>query len=100
MRPGLRLRALCGVALWAAACAASGPRAPRQPAPLFTRHWAPYTPEDLNRDVIQCAETARQTLAGEPEGWAEPAEELRRQLYTRTAACMERRGWQRIRETG
>lgn len=100
MRFGLRVRALCLVALGLAACASSTPRAAGEPAPLFTRRWGPYTPEELNRDVIQCAETARQTLAGEPERWAEPREALRRELYARTGSCMERRGWQRIREAG
>jgi hypothetical protein len=96
MRLGLRVPAVCLVALGLAACASSAPRASVEPAPLFTRRWSPYTPEELNRDVIQCAETARQTLAGEPELWSESSEELRRDLYARTGACMERRGWQRI----
>jgi hypothetical protein len=87
-------------ALILAACASSGARAPRDPAPAFTRRWAPYAPEDLNRDVIECADAARRELAEDAASWLEPGDVLRSSLHARTSACMEQRGWVRIRGAG
>ncbi len=95
--PRVPKRAAPLAALLVAACAAPGTSSPRDPAPVFTRRWWPYTPEELNRDVIDCADAARLELAAEEARWLEPEDALRRILYARTASCMEQRGWVRIR---
>lgn len=81
------------VASLAAACAASPPGPETGPPPAYTRSWSPYTPEDLNRDVVECADAARVGLAA--EGWILDASraELRGAFRARATACMEQRGW-------
>lgn len=81
-------------ALAAAACASPGSRAAEEPPPSFTRGWRAYTPEELNRDVVACAEAARTSLAADAARWREPDATLRRALHERTTACMEQRGWE------
>jgi hypothetical protein len=100
MRRRLRRAAAPLAALGLAACASSGARAPGEPAPAFTRQWGPYTPEDLNRDVIECADAARRELAEDAARWLEPGDVLRSSLHARTSACMEQRGWVQIRGAG
>jgi hypothetical protein len=85
------------VALLSGACTSTGSEGAVRPAPTFTR-WNPYTAEDLNRDIVVCAEESRSSLTAElgPEPPA-PGPELRRALHERTAACMQRRGWKEVR---
>lgn len=88
------------LAALSAACATSGASIPGEPGPVFTRRWSPYTPEDLNRDVIECADAARRELAEDPARWLEAGDVLRQSLYAHTSTCMEQRGWVRIPGTG
>jgi uncharacterized protein (DUF849 family) len=97
MRPDERFWIPLAAALLASACAATGSEETRRPPPAFTRAWSPYTPEQLNRDVVDCAEESRNELT--PADGAPPpaAEELRRALHERIAACMRQRGWKELR---
>lgn len=88
--------ALSAAALLAGACATAGSDADREPAPAFTRVWSPYTPEQLSRDVVTCAEEARARLVAELGAEPPGPAELRRGLHERTAACMQQRGWRRL----
>jgi hypothetical protein len=96
MRPAARAWTVPLAALLAGACSSAGSGDALRPAPVFTRSWSPYTPEELNRDVVACAEEARSSLA--QEAGSEPASgpRLRRALHERTAACMEQRGWKAL----
>ena len=95
----VRGRAAPLAALLVAACAAPpGASSPADPAPAFTRRWSPYTPEERNRDVIECADAARLELSAEEARWLEPRDVLRQTLFARTVRCMEQRGWVRLRE--
>jgi hypothetical protein len=89
MRRSSALALLCACA----ACAGPGASVPESPAPVFVRERGIWAPEDLHRDVGECADAARAELTAEPV-WLESergaaAAELRR----RVVACMGERGW-------
>lgn len=85
-------------ALLACGCAFSGTSAVEAPPPTYTRSWRAYTPEELNRDVVECAEGARSSLEQELPGSSRA--KLRLALRDRTTACMEKRGWTRVSPGG
>jgi hypothetical protein len=87
------LAAAWAAALAATGCAPAGDAAPEAAAPLFVRVWGVWTPEELNRDVVECAEHSRMTLLSEDWIATQPPAALRRVLRERTIACMESRGW-------
>ena len=83
------------VALALAACAgcASGP-APGEVTPRFTL-LRPYTPEELNRDVVECSERAKEELVARESLWTQEPGAQRQALFESTTWCMRERGWRR-----
>ena len=96
MRPTAQVWTLPLAALLASACATSGSGSDARPAPVFTRAWRPYTPEERSRDVVGCAEEARSQLTAQADSEPVSAPALRRALFERTVTCMQRRGWKEI----
>ena len=67
--------------------------APLGPLPRYTRPDAALDARDLDRDVVVCAERAREHVAADFRDWRAPSEVPRRALRERTSACMAWKGW-------
>jgi hypothetical protein len=92
---GAVLRGTVGLALLAASggCASPGSdRAPQEP-PRFVRFWGVFRPEERHRDVIECADEARQAIGADASFLRGPPEAAGLALRERVVACMKQRGW-------
>ena len=63
------------------------------PAPRYVPLEASFSAQDLDRDVVVCAERARESVAAGFEGWWIPTAVARQRLRERTSQCMEWKGW-------
>jgi hypothetical protein len=95
-RAGLALSLAGSLAGLGAACATAGPTPDPRGAPLYTRSWSPYSPEELNRDVVECADQTRTAVSRESWILEATRTQLRGTFEARTTACMEQRGWTRV----
>ncbi|NRA03819.1 MAG: hypothetical protein HRU00_14570 [Myxococcales bacterium] len=86
-------RLLAVFALWiGSGCLAPVPE-PLGPAPRYQRADGAFDALDLDRDVLVCADRAREHVGAAFTDWRAPPEVPRRALRDRTSACMVWKGW-------
>jgi len=89
-----RLPVLALLVVACAGCAGSEASAPEGGPPLlFVRTRGVWAPEELNRDVSECAEAAREAVLADPKQLGAPPGTARRALRDQVVVCMDGRGW-------
>lgn len=61
--------------------------------PRYYRADGAFDALDLDRDVVACADRAREHVAAEFTDWRAPPEVPRLDLRNRTSDCMSWKGW-------
>jgi hypothetical protein len=88
----LRLAALVLPAA-CAGCVGNGDPGPEGPPLLFVRPRGVWAPEDLNRDVSECVDSAHAAVLADPGQLGAPPGAARAALRERVVVCMDERGW-------